>query len=59
MLTSQDANSNTTTYHYQYIGPNNAYGQLTETDYPAIHPLYPTNTLTAPTTYFSYNRDQP
>ena len=54
VLTQTDANHNTTTSIYQYIGANGSYGQVTQTTAPAIHPGYPSNTLTAPTTYFSY-----
>ena len=55
VLTGQDGNGNTTTNHYQYIGPNNAYGQVTEVDHPQIRPLYPTNAPVAPTTHYVYD----
>jgi len=55
VATSQDGNGNTTTNHYQYIGSNNSYGQLTEVDHPQIRPLYPTNAPVAPTTHYVYD----
>lgn len=46
VLTSSDANGNTTTNKYQYIGPNGAVGQVIEEDQPAIQPYVPGNGAT-------------
>jgi len=46
VLTSSDANNNTTTNKYQYIGPNGAVGQIIEEDQPAIQPYVPGNGAT-------------
>jgi len=46
VLMSSDANNNTTTNKYQYIGPNGAVGQIIEEDQPAIQPYVPGNGAT-------------
>jgi len=65
VLTSTDANNNTTTNKYQYIGPNGysgplgpaaPIGQVIEEDQPAIQPYVPGNTLTVtPVVTHSYD----
>jgi len=56
VLTSTDANNNTTTNTYQYIGPNGAIGQVIEEDQPAIQPYVPGNGLTVtPTITHTYD----
>jgi len=65
VLTSQDANGNTTTEKYQYIGPNGysgpigpnaTVGQVIEEDKPAIQAYSPQNTLlTTPVITHTYD----
>jgi len=56
ILTSADANGNTTTNKYQYIGPNGAVGQLVEQDQPPIQAYSPQNgVLATPVITHSYD----
>jgi len=56
VMTSTDANNNTTTNTYQYIGPNGAVGQVIEEDQLAIQPYVPGNGLTVtPTITHTYD----
>jgi len=53
---SSDANGNTTTDKYQYIGPNGVVGQLVEEDQPAIQAYSPLNgVLATPVITHSYD----
>jgi YD repeat-containing protein len=56
VLTSTDANGNTTTNSYQYVGPNGSTGLITQTVQPKIQAYSPLNgTLDSPTTRHTYN----
>ncbi len=56
MTTSADANGNTTTNKYQYIGPNGAVGQIVEEDQPAIQAYSPQNgVLVSPVITHTYD----
>jgi len=55
-----DGNNNHTHHDYQYVGSPGtggiaSTGLITQTILPAIHPNYPTSTLTAPTTNYVYD----
>jgi len=56
VLTSTDANHNTTTNLYQYVGPNGNVGLLTKTAQPPIQAYSPLNGgMVAPTTTYRYD----
>jgi len=56
VTSSSDANGNTTTDKYQYIGPNGAVGQVIEEDQPPIQPYSPQNgVLVSPVITHTYD----